>query len=225
MMLNGPKWAFTTNVLDKMEAAAKLLDFWFTEDYWLFHAYGVEGLSYKFDENDRPVETFRIDYPTVDLQREAGIASGYWYGGGGVLPRMTGGSVIFRTVEQQLWPDYDSLINSQFYKDRYQVYENIGARGAWGGNMKEIMWPEGSYYNMTTPYFAMATTEELDIMAEYSDLSTRIEEIIVNMIMGNYSTEDWPSYREELAGLGFDKVCEVYANRTQRVLDVMNSAN
>ena len=218
IMPNGGYWCFTESVRDKMEAAADLLDFFFSKDYWLFHTFGVENLSYKVDENGLYVETFRQDYPTLEEQREAGIASGFWYGGANVLPRMTGGQVIWNLADsQRLFSDYNSLVNSEFYKNRNQVYENLGANGRWADNMQENMWPEGSFYNYTGNYYAMPTQEELDIVNQYTDLSTRVSEIVMNLIMGNYTTEDWPKYRAEMKELGFDELAAVYNAQAERL--------
>ena len=64
---------------------------------------------------------------------------------------------------------------------------------------------------------AVSTVAENDeVDSFYTDLDTRSKEILMNLIMGTYSLEDWDTYISDLQNLGLDKLIEIYQNRYDR---------
>jgi ABC-type glycerol-3-phosphate transport system substrate-binding protein len=226
-------WCFTNSVDNdsKIKAAAKLFDFFFSEDYWEFMLYGVEGSTFEYDENGVRQETARFNH-TLEELREIGLATGFWYGGGGshggVLPRMAAGpewNAGTSGTAEGLFNSLDEMLASDFYKNRFAVYKRIGAKGHWEDNIRQNMTPESDYYcymDNISGYCAMATQEELNIIAEYSsDLDIRMAEILEKLIIGQYSIDDWDKYRKELSELGFDKIFDVYSAQCDRYFATM----
>ena len=84
--------------------------------------------------------------------------------------------------------------------------------------IRDIYENEDNYYyaSMSTD-MAVATVEENDAVDEfYTDLETRSEEILMNLIMGIYSMDDWDTYIADLQKLGLDRLIEIYQNRYDR---------
>lgn len=64
--------------------------------------------------------------------------------------------------------------------------------------------------NDNSGYYALATAEETEILAEYTtDLSTYSRELAANLALGRASLDDWDSYIEELQELGLDEILAV----------------
>ena len=67
--------------------------------------------------------------------------------------------------------------------------------------------------------FAIATDAEQEVLnAKYNDVCTYINELILDLILGNKSLADLDTYRAELTTLGLDDVIEVYRARYDRYM-------
>ena len=67
--------------------------------------------------------------------------------------------------------------------------------------------------------FAIATDAEQEVLdAKYNDVYTYMNELIMDLILGNKSLADLDTYRAELTTLGLDDVIEVYRARYDRYM-------
>ena len=86
--------------------------------------------------------------------------------------------------------------------------------------IRDIYENEGNYkYAAMSVGMAVATAAEIDEVNEFNtDLETRSEEIMTNLIMGKdgYSMDNWDTYINDLKGLGLDRLIEIYQNRYDR---------
>lgn len=76
---------------------------------------------------------------------------------------------------------------------------------------------ENYIYAAMSVDMAVATVEEIDEVNEFNtDLETRSEEIMTNLVMGTYSLDDWDTYINDLKLLGLDRLIEIYQNPYDR---------
>ena len=73
-----------------------------------------------------------------------------------------------------------------------------------------------SYAAMSVDMAVSTVAENDEVDSFYTDLDTRSKEILMNLIMGTYSLEDWDTYISDLQNLGLDKLIEIYQNRYDR---------
>jgi len=213
-------YAFMKDV-DK-EAAAKLLDFFFTEEYWRWNKSGLEGYDYEVDENGNLASL------TTGMSNDEVIAAkpggGRFYMDRAVLPTLA----ISRTYEKfngekiGTFESVDALLNSEYAKDQL-AKEN--AKDPTGRNADRLIsnWLQLEQKKATmfqtnvNTYLALPTNEEVEILAEYeSELNTAMNELFVELIRGDKDIENLETYLDDLRELGLDKVIEVYQARYER---------
>ncbi len=213
-------YAFMSSV-DK-EAAAKLLDLCFTEEYWTWEKYGLEGRDYEFDEKGNLVSL------TTGMSSEdaiaAGLGGGRFYMDRAVLPIIE----ISRTYQKfngepiGTFESVDALLESEYAKDQLAKANAADPSGRNAENLisnwKLLEQKEATMFqtNVNT-YLALPTDEEVEILAEYeAELTTALNELFVALIRGDKDVADLDTYLEELRELGLDKVIEVYQARYDR---------
>lgn len=211
------------NTVDK-EAAAKLLDFFFTEEYWRNNLNGVQGKDWEYDENGNVV-SLTAGW-TADEMVAAGLGSGRHYMDRAVLPifdisrtyyTFNGEKVgTFATVEDLKESAYGKELLAQAAKndkkdDGRQVERYIY-------NWEQLTQQDATMFqtNVNT-YLALPTDAEVETLAEYeSELTTAMNELFVDLIRGDKDLDNLDEYLEELRALGLDQVIEVYQSRYDR---------
>ncbi len=213
-------YAFMSSV-DK-EAAAKLLDLCFTEEYWRWNKTGLEGKDYEVDENGNLVSL------TTGMSNDeviaAGLGGGRYYMDRANLPVLD----ISRTYEKfngeliGTFESVEALMESEYAKDQINKLNANDPSGRDAERMifnwKQLEQKEATMFqtNVNT-YLALPTDEEVEILAQYeSELTTALNELFVAMIRGEKDVKDLDTYIEDLRELGLDEVIGVYQARYDR---------
>ena len=69
------------------------------------------------------------------------------------------------------------------------------------------------------PYSLPTDAEREVLNAKSTDVKTYINELILDLIIGNKSLDDLPTYRAELTDLGLDEMIAVYQARYDRYME------
>ncbi len=213
-------YAFMNSV--NVEAAAKFVDFCFTEDYWLWAGSGLEGKDYEYDENGNR-NSLTAGW-SADEVIEAKLGSGRFYMDRANLPiivmDMTYGTFngekvgTFQTAAdlmangyaQKLLADCDEVDPTGKRRDlQAYAWEQMEQKDA-------VMYQT----NMAT-YLALPTDEEVEIIDMYNaDLDMAMTDLFVDLINGDKDIANLDEYLEELRALGLDEVIGVYQARYDR---------
>ncbi len=182
------------------EAVAIYLDYIASEEYAILSEYGIEGYSFEYDENGELVQYSNSDNSEVQMI----VKTPALWVNNGIAPRV---QKVDRKQEVNMTKDagYDMGYPEEGFEEKVKL-------------IRDIYENEDNYYyaSMSTD-MAVATVEENDAVDEfYTDLETRSEEILMNLIMGTYSMDNWDSYIADLQKLGLDRLIEIYQNRYDR---------
>ena len=211
------------NTVDK-EAAAKLLDFCFTPEYWRWNRDGIEGRDWEYDENGNV--TSLTPGMTADEMIAAGLGSGRFYMDRAVMPTLD----ISRTYATYngekigTFESVEALKDSAYGKNVLAKAEKNDKKA--DGRMVErnlLNWEQLEQKNATmfqtnvNTYLALPTDDEVKTLAEYeSELKTAMNELFVNLIRGDKDIEKLDEYLDELRAMGLDEVIGVYQSRYDR---------
>ena len=211
------------NTVDK-EAAAKLLDFCFTPEYWRWNRDGIEGRDWEYDENGNV--TSLTPGMTADEMIAAGLGSGRFYMDRAVMPTLD----ISRTYATYngekigTFESVEALKDSAYGKNVLAKAEKNDKKT--DGRMVErnlLNWEQLEQKNATmfqtnvNTYLALPTDDEVKTLAEYeSELKTAMNELFVNLIRGDKDIEKLDEYLDELRAMGLDEVIGVYQSRYDR---------
>ena len=185
------RYAFTKACTD-LQAAAALLDFLYSEDYYLMTEWGIEGTSYEvIDGTPQFMEGVGQTY-WEQLAKDRNT-NGLWLWAFSVFPRVFPGQDLKETEK-----------NAAPYKLEYmEEFSTYPYKALTGG--------------YETYYMAPPTTEEQQQKAEfYTDLSTYSDETFTKLIMGEYSFDNWDTYINELKALGLDDYIAIQTQRYER---------
>lgn len=211
------------NTVDK-EAAAKLLDFFFSWDYWMNNLYGVKGLDWDYDEKGN-VYSLTNGW-TADEMVAAGLGSGRHYMDRANLPIFDISRSYYKFNGEKVgtFENVEDLLNSEYGKAK--LADAAATDKSTDGRATEryiLNWEQLEQKNATmfqtniNTYLALPTDEEVDLLAEYeSELTTAMNELFVDLIRGEKSVDDLDTYLEELRALGLDTVIGVYQARYER---------
>ena len=167
-----------------LENVAKLLDVLYDDDCSLLMRWGVEGVNYEVNEDGT---NHRLNAgQSANQMGEHGAAT-------------------FNNFLKFLLPDYN-------YNERAEEISRTQEAG-WV-EKGEYEFATAGYKPLTpndnTGYYALATAEENEIIAEYStDLETTSREIAAKLALGEYSVDDMDTYIEELKEVGLDEILAV----------------
>lgn len=183
------------------QAVVDLLDYIYSDEgatdcYW-----GVEGVSYQYNE-ERGMNEF------IGIQAEM-----YYEENANMSP-------LFMVV-------FCNVIPGVVYIDYGNSYDNLVIMQQREGYDKKNMilddlWD--AYKNgipgcPTTQPYALPTDAEREVLnAKSTDVNTYINELILDLIIGNKSLDDLPTYRAELTDLGLDEMIAVYQARYDRYM-------
>ena len=209
------------NTVDK-QAAAKLLDFFFSPEYWRWNRNGLEGNDFEFDENGNFKSL--ISGMSNDEVLAAKLGGGRFYMDRAVLPCLD----IARTYETfngenvGTFESVEALRASEYGKHQLELANEKDPTGHYA-ELVVMNWDALEQKNATmfqtnvNTYLALPTDEEVEILSEYSaDLETAMNDLFVELIRGDREIEDLEAGLEELRELGLDEVIGVYQSRYNR---------
>lgn len=178
----------SSNASDKLEAVAKFYDTLYSEAGLQLMQWGVEGETY-----------------TVSAD-------------GSIIDNTIG--MTFTEKADKGWSSVDELARAFFptvrHNERTTEIENLAKNPIVNGRTEKADY-EYATANTTprTPndnsgYYALATTEENEILAQYTtDLTTASREIAAKLSLGEYSVDDMDTYVQQLKDLGLDEILAV----------------
>lgn len=181
------------------EAVGRLLDYLCTEEYRNLTEHGIEGYTYEIVDG----ELVYIDDPNVpDTQVMKGSGGALW---GGVFPRYQVSDLTtdINAIEAEgLSLGYpETGFKEKADANRY-VYEHYDEY-VLGHNPVEVL--------------AQTSDEEAERLNEIMvDFETYYQELLLKLIMGEKSLDDWDSYIADLKELGMDDIIKIYQDRYDR---------
>ena len=182
------------------EAVAIYLDYIASEEYALLSEFGIEGFSFEYDENGEMVQYSDSEDSEVQMI----VKTPALWVNNGIAPRV---QKVDRKQEVDMTKGagYDMGYPEEGFEEKVKL-------------IRDIYENEEKYsYAAMSVDMAVATVAENDeVDSFYTDLDTRSKEILMNLIMGTYSLEDWDTYISDLQNLGLDKLIEIYQNRYNR---------
>ena len=181
------KYVITKNCED-VEGAVRLFDTLYTDEYAELSYWGVEDISFKW-ENDRRVS---LTLGMTDKEvAEKKMTVGHTLCGHQVFPYVNiteeyGDLMLLNNQSQE----------KQDFENSHQEYENI------------------YYSNMP---LAMFTEEEREIVEKYNTtINTYSTELLTDLILGNRPLDELDSAIEEMKELGLDELLSVYKSSHER---------
>lgn len=213
-------YAFMNSV--NVEAAAKLLDFCFGQDYWMWNRGGLEGVSYELDENGNPRSL--MPGATNDEVIEAKAGSGRFYMDRAVMPCLDMAKTYFTFNGEPVgtFETAADLAASAYGQDRLAKKDEVDPSGK-QRELQMIAWEQMEqkdavmYQTNMATYLALPTDEEVETLDMYNaDLDMAMTDLFVDLINGDKDIANLDEYLEELRALGLDEVIGVYQARYDR---------
>lgn len=184
------------------EAVAIYLDYIATDEYSTLSEFGIEGYSFEYDSEGNLVQYSDSDLSEVQMI----VKTPALWVNNGIAPRV---QKVDRKQEVNMTKDagYSMGYPDEGFEEKVKL-------------IRDIYENEGNYkYAAMSVDMAVATAAEIDEVNEFNtDLETRSEEIMTNLIMGKdgYSMDNWDTYISDLKELGLDRLIEIYQNRYDR---------
>ena len=209
------------NTID-VEAAAKLLDFFFTKDYWRWCSSGLQGNDYDFDENGNAYSL--TTGWSVDDVIAKGFGGGRFYMDRANLPIFVMNSTYDtfngETVGTfQTAADVEESAYGQDLLTKDDEADPTGKQRALRLMAWDAMEQKDSvmYQTNIATYLALPTDEEVEILDMYStDLDMAMTDLFIDLVKGDKDLEKLDTYLDELKALGLDDVIGVYQARYDR---------
>ncbi len=182
------------------EAVAIYLDYIASEEYALLSEFGIEGFSFEYDENGEMVQYSDSEDSEVQMI----VKTPALWVNNGIAPRV---QKVDRKQEVDMTKGagYDMGYPEEGFEEKVKLIRDIYE------NEEKY-----SYAAMSVDMAVSTVAENDEVDSFYTDLDTRSKEILMNLIMGTYSLEDWDTYISDLQNLGLDKLIEIYQNRYNR---------
>ncbi|MGI6692098.1 MAG: extracellular solute-binding protein [Christensenellales bacterium] len=190
------KWVVTKYAKD-LQAVTDLFDYIFTTDYSELLHWGIEGLSFKYDEHGaRKLNWMFAEISDIPDFRDSwvGLFLEQALPGVGVLNQFPLDRVIRETTYIGLPVESKDIAATWIYEHHHD------------------MWSEHN-----TPLLAMITAEETEVLNRVETaLSSYSKELLVDLIVGNRPLEKLDEYIEEMKSLGLDEYLQVFQARHDR---------
>ena len=191
------------------DAIVDLLDYLYSYQGFLDLYLGVEGLGYEWD-SELNIPIWLVNTGANPLTEE----NAHEFGLSGTIMNnlfpnnyVNNYGSVDRSIEVNAHPQYK-------YKDSIQTV----FKDALGRVGKDVAWLPG------TQPLAMATDAENEVInAKWTQVKTYTQELILDLIIGNKSLDDLPTYRAELTDLGLDELLDVYQARYDRYMAALQS--
>ncbi len=192
------KWVVTRNAKD-LQAVTDLFDYIFTMDYAELMGYGIEGVSFDFDEHGARKQK----WPYVEISDDPAFRDGW-------VALFMGQALPELGVLSQ-YP-LDRVIRETTYNGR--PVESKDTAATWLFEHNHDVWGEHN-----TPLLAMITPEETEVLNRVETvLQSYSEELLVDLILGNRPVEELDTYIEEMKSIGLDEYIQVFQARHDRFL-------
>ena len=209
------------NTID-VEAAAKLLDFFFTEEYWSWNRDGLEGNDFEIDENGNK-NSLTTGWSADDVIAK-GFGSGRFYMDRANLPVLDMASTYFtfngeKVGTFQSAAEVEASAYGQDLLAKDDEADETGKRRELRLMAWDAMEQKDSvmYQTNISTYLALPTDEEVDILDMYStDLDMAMTDLFIDLVKGDKDLDKLDTYLDELRDLGLDEVIGVYQARYDR---------
>lgn len=186
-----------TSQCENLDAVGALLDFATSEEYYILTEWGIEDYTYTEDADGNRT---KMTTGTSFEEQFMSTRSAPWTC---LMPRreMVDRKAEARSVLNAAGGDQDYLANLQIKAD-----------------ISEASLTEEDYFpHETKPNLAVETVEEMEQIAEIeTDLTTYSSELLMKLILGDQSLEDWDSYIADLERLGLDDYVAIHQARYAR---------
>jgi hypothetical protein len=176
------------------EGAVRIIDYQVSKDYAVLSESGIEGYTFRYDENGNIVKGEPNPANTgLDIELVRGALPSMW----------TNGSIIPRHVIADT--NYEVLsVSAMGYKLKADFALSLYNR-------------EYPFIMDRGSYLAFPTANELErINAITPDLTTYSSELLASLIMGEKSLANWESYLTNLKRLGLDELTKIFQARLDR---------
>lgn len=187
----GTVWGFT-NECDP-EAAAALLDYLTSDEYYLLTEWGIEGYTFNYDENGQPVKF-----------KGESIEQIHWFNRYGLWSL----GIFSRHERVDRDEENNRVMNAgkeQGYPEGYVIKAEMSVKS---------METENALYDAL---LAVATNEEQEKILEwYTDLDTYSDELATKLILGQASLDDWDTYMADFERLHMAEFMELQQGRYER---------
>ena len=183
-----------TSSCKDLEAVVDLFDYIYTDEYALLDKQGLEGISFEYDDKGIPHTLYD---PKVHPAMWEGMSL-FNTVGMIAFPSINTGYQVFK---REIRDDYHKL------KDEYTIwFQDEG-----GANSTR------ETFGALSLKLALPTTEEMEKTGEIENvLTTYMKELLTDLVLGNRSIDDLPSYIEELESLGLTEYLEIMQARRDR---------
>lgn len=213
-------YAFMNSI--DVQAAAKLLDFFFTEPYWSWNREGLEGKDFEIDENGNK-QSLTVGM-TNDEVIEQRLGGGRFYMDRAVLPCLDM-AMTYSTYNGEkvgTFTTAEDLANSAYGQEELAKQDAADPTG----KRRELLmasWEQMEqtdavmYQTNMATYLALPTDEEVETLDFYTtDLDMAMTDLFIDLINGTKDIDNLDEYLEELRALGLDEVIGVYQARYDR---------
>ncbi len=209
------------NTIDKT-AADKLLDFFFTEEYWDMASNGMKGRDYDLDENGN-----RFDPNpgrTAEQVIEDHDGGGRFYMDRANLPIFAMSQTYYTYNGEKVgaFETAADLIASPYGQNNLAQKQALD-KGDKRVDLQKINWElleqkdATMYQTNTATWLALPTDEEVETLDMYSaDLDMAMTDLFSGLVTGDKDLEKLDEYLEELRSYGLDEVISVYQARYNR---------
>ncbi len=192
------KWVVTKYAKD-LQAVTDLFDYIFTTDYAELMKYGIEGMSFDYDEHGARKEKWNYSDVCDDPDFRDSWVSLFM---GQALPELG--------VLNQF--PLEAVIQGTAYYGT--PVESKDKAATWIYEHHHDMWGEHN-----TPLLAMITPEETEVLNRVETvLDSYSKELLVDLILGNRPLENLDEYIEEMKSLGLDEYIQVFQARHDRFI-------
>ncbi len=171
---------------EDLDIICKLFDYMYTHDGFILANYGLEGVSFEYDENNEPVFIESI-FETDGMNA---------------------------TIVEAVYTSFvePGLIDHTRFDYRYSE-DVLSSYDIWMSNV------DTENYIRIPSNLTLTTEETTQIAALYSDIETRATEIMLQVIMGSMTLEDWDNCVNDLFDLGLQECIDI----VQAAMDRYNS--
>ena len=188
------KW-FISSGCERVDKAIDLFKYVYTHDYYVLNSFGIEGVSYTVDAKGFMVVNYEGGEKSTDptyRNLPLGFIVSF-----NALPPLHLGETSIETVKN---------FTPVKTKNDMEVYVQT--------------WPYSSDSNEQP--LAMSTSAEAETINRLSNiLDTYSKELLVDLILGNKSLDDFDTYLNEMKELGLDEYIAVFQARYDRFKSVM----
>ncbi len=177
---------------ENVEAVMKVMDYVYTKDYALLNQLGLEGSRYEVDSNGNYVElTSRSEDAVTFRETSAGLYA---------IPSLLTTPIVMER-------NYNG--DAQYRIDKTE----------WAYHFRRDLRPLATQVSFTSQALAMPTEEENQFLSEkVTVLETYASELLADLILGNKSLDDLPTYLEELEKLGLQEYIDIMQARRDRAI-------